>query len=56
MKYEICKGIEKEGAVIWTCIAWTDVLTCAEDIFFALNTTYNNPFAILKWGTIIQRS
>lgn len=36
MKYEICKGIkDKDGDIVWSAIAWSDVRPYADDILYA---------------------
>lgn len=56
-EYEICKGIkDKDGDMVWSAIAWSDVRTCADDILYALSIAYNDRFAILHNGKIIKEN
>lgn len=56
MKYEICKGIkDKDGDLVWSAIAWSDVKPYAEDILYALSVaSIDDRFAILHNGQVVK--
>lgn len=55
MKYEICKEIkDKDGDLVWSVIAWSDIRTYADDILHALNIAYDEKFAILVDGKVFK--
>lgn len=54
--YEICKGIIKDGTIIWTAVAWTDTRVYADMVFNALSIAHDGRFAILCNGDVIRSS
>lgn len=52
--YEICKGIIKDGTIIWTAVAWTDTRVYADIVLDALSIANYGRFAILCNGEVTR--